>query len=50
MLRRRLEAGEQIDDFSLNQMLAMEDKMREQHKEYSVVPKLTGLTDSGKGK
>lgn len=51
MLRRRLEAGEQIDDFSLNQMLAMEDRMREQHREYSVVPKLTGLTESaGKGK
>lgn len=50
MLRRRLEAGEQIDDFSLNQMLAMEDKMRDQHREYSVVPKLTGLTDVGKGK
>jgi hypothetical protein len=51
MLRRRLEAGEQIDDFSLNQMLAMEDRMREQHREYSVVPKLIGLTESsGKGK
>jgi hypothetical protein len=42
MLRRRLEAGEQIDDFSLNQMLNMEDKMRDQYREYAVVPKLTG--------
>lgn len=47
MLRRRLEAGQQIDDFSLNQMLTMEDKIRDQRKEYSVVPKLTGL-DSAK--
>ena len=46
MLRRRLEAGQQIDDFSLNQMLNMEDKMRDQRKEYSVVPKLTGGMDS----
>lgn len=47
MLRRRLEAGQQVDDFSLNQMLAMEDKIRDQRKEYAVVPKLTGL-DAGK--
>lgn len=47
MLRRRLEAGQQIDDFSLNQMLTMEDRIRDQRKEYSVVPKLTGL-DSAK--
>jgi hypothetical protein len=47
MLRRRLEAGQQIDDFSLNQMLAMEDKIRDQRKEYAVVPKLTGI-DAGK--
>ena len=46
MLRRRLEAGQQIDDFSLNQMLNMEDKMRDQRKEYSVVPKITGGMDS----
>jgi len=49
MLRRRLEAGEQIDDFSLNQMLAMEDRMRDQYREYSVVPKLTGLSESDRG-
>jgi len=43
MLRRRLESGQQIDDFSLNQMLTMEERIRDQRKEYSVVPKLTGL-------
>lgn len=48
MLRRRLEAGDQIDDFSLNQMLAMEEKMRDQRREYAVVPRLTGL-DRPKG-
>lgn len=48
MLRRRLEAGDQIDDFSLNQMLAMEEKMRDQRREYAVVPRLTGL-DKPKG-
>lgn len=47
MLRRRLEAGEQIDDFSLNQMLSMEDKMRDQYREYAVVPKLTGGDERG---
>jgi hypothetical protein len=46
MLRRRLEAGDQIDDFSLNQMLTMEEKMRDQRREFSVVPKLTGLYDN----
>lgn len=45
MLRRRLEAGQQIDDFSLNQMLNMEEKMRDQYREYAVVPKLTGGED-----
>lgn len=48
MLRRRLEAGEQIDDFSLNQMLNMEEKMRDQYKEYAVVPRLSGLSDLDK--
>lgn len=47
MLRRRLEAGEQIDDFSLNQMLNMEDKMRDQYREYSVVPKIVGGDEKG---
>ena len=45
MLRRRLEAGQQIDDFSLNQMLNMEEKMRDQYREYAVVPRLTGGDD-----
>ena len=44
MLRRRLEAGQQIDDFSLNQMLAMEEKMRKARQEYTVYPKFTGLS------
>jgi len=48
MLRRRLESGQQIDDFSLNQMLTMEDRIRGQRQEYAVVPKLTGL-DGTKG-
>lgn len=47
MLRRRLEAGEQIDDFSLNQMLNMEDKMRDQYREYAVVPRITGGNEKG---
>jgi len=34
MLRRRLESGQQIDDFSLNQMLTMEDGIRDQCREY----------------
>ena len=49
MLRRRLEAGMQIDDFSLNQMLGMENSMRTQRKDYTIVPKLTGI-DSDKAK
>lgn len=47
MLRRRLEAGEQIDDFSLNQMLTMEERMRDQYRDYAVVPRLTGLDSAG---
>jgi ribosomal protein L17 len=34
MLRHRLAAGQQIDDFSLNQMLAMEDSIRDPLREY----------------
>ena len=48
MLRRRLEAGMQIDDFSLNQMLGMENSMRTQRKDYTIVPKLTGIDSLGK--
>lgn len=47
MLRQRLEAGASIDDFTLNQMLNMEDKMRDQYREYAVVPKLTGVGPEG---
>ena len=43
MLRRRLEAGQQIDDFSLNQMLSMEEKIRNAKREYTLYPKFTGL-------
>ena len=49
MLRRRLEAGEQIDDFSLNQMLGMEEKMRDQSRELAIVPRLTGGPEDKKG-
>ena len=45
MLRRRLEAGDQIDDFSLNQMLSMEDSVRSQGQNWAVAPKLTGGWD-----
>lgn len=50
MMRQRLEAGASIDDFSLNQMLNMEDKMRDQYREYAVVPKLTGAGADQQGK
>lgn len=46
MLRKRLESGEQIDDFSLNQMVAMDEKMRENTKELRIAPKLIGTEDS----
>lgn len=42
MLRKRLETGEQIDDFSLNQMISMDEKMREGSKELLIAPKLIG--------
>lgn len=42
MLRKRLETGEQIDDFSLNQMISMDEKMRENTKELRIAPKLIG--------
>lgn len=42
MLRKRLETGEQIDDFSLNQMISIDEKMRENTKELRIAPKLVG--------
>lgn len=42
MLRKRLESGEQIDDFSLNQMIAMDEKMRDNTKELRIAPKIIG--------
>jgi len=43
MLRKRLETGEQIDDFSLNQMISMDEKMRSNTKELRIAPKLIGM-------
>lgn len=43
MLRKRLETGEQIDDFSLNQMMTMDEKMRDNTKELRIAPKLIGM-------
>jgi hypothetical protein len=43
MLRKRLESGEQIDDFSLNQMISMDEKMRDNTKEIRIAPKVIGL-------
>lgn len=48
MLRKRLESGEQIDDFSLNQMISMDEKMRDNTKEIRVAPKIIGLEGDSK--
>lgn len=42
MLRKRLETGEQIDDFSLNQMINMDKLMRDNTKELRIAPRLFG--------
>ena len=42
MLRKRLETGEQIDDFSLNQMINMDKNMRENTRELQIAPRLIG--------
>lgn len=48
MLRKRLESGEQIDDFSLNQMIAMDEKMRDNTKELRIAPKIIGAEGENK--
>jgi hypothetical protein len=48
MLRKRLESGEQIDDFSLNQMITMDEKMRENNKELRLAPKIIGAEGESK--
>jgi hypothetical protein len=48
MLRKRLETGEQIDDFSLNQMIAMDEKMRDNTKELRIAPKIIGAEGENK--
>jgi hypothetical protein len=48
MLRKRLESGEQIDDFSLNQMITMDEKMRENNKELTIAPKIIGAEGENK--
>lgn len=48
MLRKRLESGEQIDDFSLNQMISMDEKMRDNTKEIRIAPKIIGLEGESK--
>lgn len=47
MLRRRLEAGEQIDDFTLNQMISMDDAIRERKSKMTVVPQIGALMERG---
>jgi len=49
MLRRRLESGQQIDDFSLNQMLTMEDRIRGQLSAVSCVLDPVGSVQPGLG-
>lgn len=48
MLRKRLESGEQIDDFSLNQMITMDEKMRDSTKELRLAPKIIGAEGDSK--
>jgi hypothetical protein len=47
MLRRRLEAGEQLDDFTLNQMMSMDDAVRERKSKMTVVPQIGALMERG---
>ena len=42
MLRKRLETGEQIDDFSLNQMISMDEKMKNNTRNLQIAPKIIG--------
>ena len=42
-----LEAGEQIDDFTLNQMISMDDAIRERKSKMTVVPQIGALMERG---